>query len=379
MRTKRPEKSLAAVLFDLPEAREFLARYWPDRIVAVHGDLRRFGRLGKVGLFRDIRSLIKTYPGQIFSASSGRVSVEEALSAYDKGVTIQLANIHDHIPEILGWTRRLAREVGVPPVKPFAVCNAFASPRGKAMPLHRDDLEVIVLQLRGSKRWRVAKNDDLPYVPSSPPVRTRIIDMKPGSVCLLPRGTWHSTDKAKDSFSLSFGFGAPSWVDVLLDRIRAALVYDPQWRALAVGAWSGGTREADARAALERLLVGWTDKVGPLDPEEMIRAFQARRAVFVPVGRRIGGRYRLRRAKRSQITVRRKGSVWAAALVDSAGTVLEMEVPADQAPLFRWLSSRKRDFDQTDAFQAAATLSSDQTVAVLQLLAAAGVLEPVSV
>jgi hypothetical protein len=373
-------KSAVAALFDLSGTREFFARYWPNRIVAVHGDLRRFGKLGKVSLFRDVRSLIETYPGQIFAASSGRVSAEEALSAYDKGVTIQLANIQDHVPEILDWTRRLAREIGVPPVKPFAVCNAFASPCGKAMPLHRDDLEVIVLQLQGSKRWRVAKNDDLPHVPSSAPVRTRIIDMTPGSVCLLPRGTWHATDKAKDSFSLSFGLGAPSWIDVLLDRIRAALVYNPRWRALAVRAWSGGAGEAHARATLDRLLRGWADQVGSLDPGEMIRAFQARRAIFVPAGRRIGGQYLLRSAKRSRITVRRtKGDVWTATLADGAGTVREMEIPADQAPLFRWLSSRKRDFDQTDALQAAATLSIDQTVDVLQFLAAAGILEPVLV
>ncbi|WP_342051352.1 MULTISPECIES: JmjC domain-containing protein [unclassified Cupriavidus] len=106
-----------------------------------------------------------------------------------------------------------------------------ASPRGEALPLHFDSVDVIVVQLQGVKRWRLAANvdvqsPDVSYFPGVglaterdarpfaeapsyfPALWTHgcnesTIDMSPGSVLFVPRGHWHQTTCLQESVSLT--------------------------------------------------------------------------------------------------------------------------------------------------------------------------------
>jgi bifunctional lysine-specific demethylase and histidyl-hydroxylase MINA len=91
--------------------------------------------------------------------------------------------------------------------------SAFWSRGGMRAPVHYDDHDLIVVQLRGDKRWYVSeKPSELPNTWTSIPAESlelgphASIDMHPGDLLYLPRGTLHSVDSDAESLHLSIGF-----------------------------------------------------------------------------------------------------------------------------------------------------------------------------
>jgi hypothetical protein len=94
-----------------------------------------------------------------------------------------------------------------------ATAEVFWS-RGEAKaPVHHDDYDIIVIQLRGYKRWFISTDrSELPNawetIPPGPPTLDRCdaVEVKPGDLLYLPRGTKHRVDALSDSIHLSVGF-----------------------------------------------------------------------------------------------------------------------------------------------------------------------------
>jgi bifunctional lysine-specific demethylase and histidyl-hydroxylase MINA len=91
--------------------------------------------------------------------------------------------------------------------------SAFWSRGGMRAPVHYDDHDLIVVQLRGDKRWYLAeKPSELPNTWTSGGAESlelgahASIDMHPGDLLYLPRGTLHSVDSDTESLHLSIGF-----------------------------------------------------------------------------------------------------------------------------------------------------------------------------
>jgi hypothetical protein len=91
--------------------------------------------------------------------------------------------------------------------------SAFWSRGGMRAPVHFDDHDLIVVQLRGIKRWYVSsKPSELPNpwpgIPGEPPELGphATVDVGPGDLMYLPRGTLHSVDSDTESLHLSIGF-----------------------------------------------------------------------------------------------------------------------------------------------------------------------------
>jgi bifunctional lysine-specific demethylase and histidyl-hydroxylase MINA len=91
--------------------------------------------------------------------------------------------------------------------------SAFWSRGGMRAPVHYDDHDLIVVQLRGDKRWYVSeKPSELPNTWTSSPAESlelgphASIDLHPGDRLYLPRGTLHSVDSDTESLHLSIGF-----------------------------------------------------------------------------------------------------------------------------------------------------------------------------
>jgi bifunctional lysine-specific demethylase and histidyl-hydroxylase MINA len=91
--------------------------------------------------------------------------------------------------------------------------SAFWSRGGMRAPVHYDDHDLIVVQLRGDKRWYVSeKPTDLPNTWKSVPAESleldphASVDLHPGDLLYLPRGTLHSVDSDAESLHLSIGF-----------------------------------------------------------------------------------------------------------------------------------------------------------------------------
>ncbi|MBL8555351.1 MAG: hypothetical protein JNL41_13825 [Phenylobacterium sp.] len=91
--------------------------------------------------------------------------------------------------------------------------SAFWSVSGMRAPVHYDDHDLIVIQLEGNKRWHVARRaSDLfnPWkgVDGNPPDLGdhETVDVRPGDLVYLPRGTFHTVDSTEESLHVAIGF-----------------------------------------------------------------------------------------------------------------------------------------------------------------------------
>ena len=195
--------------------------------------------------------------------------------------------------------------------------------------------------------------------PDAAKAEFRAIDMKPGSVLYIPRGTWHRTVAEEDSFAISIGLNPPSIAEAFLAQMRYLLLQDPAWRRPLYATRGEGEAQAlaevlqsAARAAaavaprdlrplteLERLAS--IDRSSRFQPEAGARlAFAPGQDVFevrVPAG-------------------------------NSEQTTLTMNFPRECAALCRWLATRKAAFSAGELAQAFPALPFLQLTKLLDVL-----------
>lgn len=115
--------------------------------------------------------------------------------------------------------------------------SAFWSRSGMRAPVHFDDHDLLVVQLRGRKRWYVSSRpSELPNtwksIPKGPPELGphETVDVKPGDLMYLPRGTYHSVDDDSGSLHVSVGFTPLTVREAVVAAIDHLSDLDPQLR-----------------------------------------------------------------------------------------------------------------------------------------------------
>ncbi|WP_129308945.1 cupin domain-containing protein [Streptomyces sp. L2] len=114
--------------------------------------------------------------------------------------------------------------------------NVYASwTEREGFGMHWDDHDVIVVQVHGSKRWRLYgttreaptfRDVESPEQPEGDPMADLVL--APGDVLYLPRGWWHAVtaDQGTESLHLTFGLVPQTGADLLLwavDQLRSSL------------------------------------------------------------------------------------------------------------------------------------------------------------
>jgi hypothetical protein len=136
-------------------------------------------------------------------------SFREKIAAFHaRGYTVRLPEIRSLTPQ-LGQIIRAMEFVFHQPVK----VEAFWSRGDAKAPIHHDDYDIIVVHLKGKKRWFISSlPSELPNawktLSDTPPRVDRFaeIPVEPGDLLYLPRGTTHRVDAVTDSIHLSIGF-----------------------------------------------------------------------------------------------------------------------------------------------------------------------------
>ncbi len=277
----------------------FIRSAYPTRPVIEHAPPSRLGPLWDDPRFDDPAALIETAPpyprpvAYVRGPEGGptrqiRTDPVTAAALYRRGATVALDDGQPIAAEIGAWNRRMTRELGLGRREsPVAL---VASPAGEGVPTHFDGLEVIVIQLRGRKRWRLAANEvhehptfrflpgeggrpardrnvqaqafaDELQVPDMEDAQTTVLE--PGSALFLPRGWWHTTECLEPSISLTFRLAAMTGFRAVADAIASELANHAAWRcplAAPIGELDAPTEEAltvlveRAQAALPGLL-----------------------------------------------------------------------------------------------------------------------------
>ena len=154
-------------------ADEFFDRYWEQQpLVVPRGEERRFDDLLSTadverlvcsgGLrfpaFRLVRSgaqiPLSDYASDLPwrpSAFAGTADADRVAAAFENGATIVLQALHHTWPPLASFCRSLEAELGHP-----VQANAyFTPPRAQGLAPHFDTHHVLVLQIAGTKQWRI--------------------------------------------------------------------------------------------------------------------------------------------------------------------------------------------------------------------------------
>ncbi|MFI6760789.1 JmjC domain-containing protein [Micromonospora sp. NPDC050417] len=129
------------------------------------------------------------------------VDAEQVVQRVAEGASVLLRNIeHWHTP-----TAAFAYELGTALGRPVEAFFFLTPPERQALPPHRDDADVFVIQVQGCKEWTVHRTPadgrwdrGRAEQPGEIVLRTRVT---PGDVLYLPRGAAHSAVAADGSLS----------------------------------------------------------------------------------------------------------------------------------------------------------------------------------
>jgi len=211
------------------------------------------------------------------------VNPTNAAQFRDAGATLYFVNVP--LPVL---TETLADFLGAP--RRNVIASLFFTPAdGGAVP-HFDKNENFTIQLSGAKRWQVGETPMVPATPDSytlgslvtpalapllaeasrPPERP--VDLTPGSLLYVPRGTVHHTRAGEPSWSLNLSYCPATWLDLLRVGLQEQLAASPRWRGSVVGA--GGDPCAQGANRLPVLLAELRALLDdPGQAEALTRAF----------------------------------------------------------------------------------------------------------
>lgn len=384
---------------------EFLEGYWPERLFVVHGDKSRLPPALLEAELNDFFALARRYKGVVSlfgsETSPNMVPVEgiNPASPYQFGLSVYLTDIAPVYPQVAELLRSLEAELGAN--EGSARAGVFASPTASGISCHYDTVDVFSIQLRGTKRFEVASVREVShpsghqYIPGNRPIddlypqaaggfpRWReedftSVEMVPGSVLYMPRGTWHRTEAGEDSISVSIGLSPPSAAECVLEQLRLLMLQDPEWRRPLYGAWGEGGARADARERAGALLDSLARMTGALDADMLA-------APSTPERKRIAAidsQSRLQRTPHTALELDgagASGDTVVARIMTSenarARITAQVEMPARYVPLLGWLAEKRESFVLADLEARFGELDADDHRELAQVLAQAGFLK----
>lgn len=138
----------------------------------------------------------------LFYADGGKINPARLARLFDQNASLIALKIEPYLPALAAACRNAAT---------YGIRIAFAGVivtmrGGGAFETHYDPHDLIILQVEGSKRWRIygprvlnpvpapASADEIP--PTTPPVLD--IFLRPGDLLFLPAGFWHVCDNGPE-------------------------------------------------------------------------------------------------------------------------------------------------------------------------------------
>jgi ribosomal protein L16 Arg81 hydroxylase len=191
-------------------------------------------RYPAIGLAKDGRF----YPPNAFTKSvkigllsfDGVADLDKISAEYRKGATITMPALHRTWVPLTELCARLEQQLDH-----SIHSNVYVTPgQAAGFPPHYDTHDVLVLQVAGSKRWRIDEpqirlpHDSQTFKPQGfiPGPRLMEIELRAGDLLYLPRGYVHSTVTSEShSAHITIGINIYNWID-LAASVLASLAAD---------------------------------------------------------------------------------------------------------------------------------------------------------
>jgi ribosomal protein L16 Arg81 hydroxylase len=207
-------------------------------------------------------------------SEAGRVpTLEDAYAHYRKGATISLTHIHRRRTALDVLCRRLADTFST-----NVQINAYLTPpNSRGLGKHFDTHDVLVLQIAGSKKWRLGSHAlrfPLRHQAYGGEAASRVdldqeLELHQGDLLYVPRGVVHQVESIDTtSLHLTVGLLPVTYADLILADIETMLEGEAEFRAaLPFGFARTGSARAEAEQKLESLLRKISEG---LDPSSLV-------------------------------------------------------------------------------------------------------------
>jgi ribosomal protein L16 Arg81 hydroxylase len=258
---------------------DFMADYWEKRPLVLHrrdqgyyGALFSLRALDQILADSNVRSTVRVVKkGQPLLVTKvaditpgvhrGNGDMELVLQEYRNGSTLVFPYLHERSAPLREMARRLSSQLSA-----SIQINAYLTPsQACGFSAHYDTHDVIILQIHGSKQWRIfpapvrlpladnAFRADPEFDPGEPIEECLL---RQGDVLYLPRGYVHdATSMESTSLHLTVGIKLITWASVVLGAVTALVNERPELRAaLPPGFATNPLRREDAKESLTQLM-----------------------------------------------------------------------------------------------------------------------------
>lgn len=185
-----------------------------------------------------------------YTGADGHIDPIRLLTLFQDGATISFRQMQDQLSPLATLCRSAEQIFSCP----FQTNLYFSPPNAQGFKTHHDTHDVFVLQVSGSKRWRIY--DAVIPLPLAGqifagneaqlgPVADEFV-LNAGDLLYCPRGVPHDA-RSTDEMSLHITLGAlvNTWAEVMIEAMAECCLSDPRFReALPAGYAAGGMENA---------------------------------------------------------------------------------------------------------------------------------------
>ena len=202
--------------------------------------------------------------------SSADEFLELIESFHERGYTVRVPDVIALAPQL----QRFARALEFMLRRPLG-SSVFWSATGAQAIIHYDKVENIIVQLEGRKRWFIST--DAPglqnnWMQAGEPLpnleRHRIVDVEPGDLIYVPRGTPHTVESTTESLHLAIVFEPMTMREALIAAVDSLSDSDRAFRETAVSR----VQDTDFHGLSDRIVDGLNRLLAHCRSEDFLRA-----------------------------------------------------------------------------------------------------------
>lgn len=169
------------------------------------------------------------------SSEEGFIHVGKVLELYSEGCTIVINHLERNFMPLAQLCRAMEKEFSMP----FQTNIYLTPPNSKGFRTHYDTHDVFVMQISGSKKWRlydrpivnpIKEQDfvDIDYTPVEP---LEEFTLHAGDIVYIPRGVVHDAiTNNEESLHITFGAISYKWTDILIEALNQIKLSDEKFR-----------------------------------------------------------------------------------------------------------------------------------------------------
>jgi ribosomal protein L16 Arg81 hydroxylase len=170
-----------------------------------------------------------------YAYESGYIDPVRVNQLFADGATVILSGLHERLPELARFCRALEAVMSCRVQTNIYMTQA----ESQGFKAHYDNHDVIVLQVEGTKEWRIYDTPvDLPlnsqaFNPHDVEVgaETDRFLLEPGDMLYVPRGLAHdAVATGEPSLHITTGLMLRTWADLLVEAVNVMAHKDPEFR-----------------------------------------------------------------------------------------------------------------------------------------------------